>query len=643
MNYEEYKQNVDKLNLWSTAYYVNDNPIATDNEYDKLNREVIAYELEHPKDKLSYSPTNRVGGEVLDKFNKAKHLTKMWSLEDIFNLEELTIWFNRIKEVYPNASFYCQPKYDGLSLNLIYNNGMLEQAITRGTGEVGEDVTINAKTIKNIPLTISYKDKIEIRGEVVIRKKDFNKLNEERAKLGEPLFANPRNAAAGSLRQLDSKISASRNLSFQVWGFGLSELKNDFFINMESIYRLGFERPCYSILTKNVESIEKAYQRFIDKRESIEEELDGMVVKVDEISLHNDLGYTNKFPKWACAYKFPALEKVTIVRDILTQVGKTGVITPVAVIDPTELNGAMVERVTLHNFDNIKTKDIRINDQVVVIRSGDVIPKIIQVFTDRRKGDEVVIVPPIYCPCCNSVLVQENVYLRCDNDMCYDKVVAYITDFAAKDNLNIIGLSEGIVKQLVKEDLVFKPTDLYKLTYDDLIILDGFKDKKVLNLLEAIKNSKHPTMDRFIHSLNIAGIGSGVSKLIANLLSKPSDLLELSYETIVNIDGVGKIMADNITKYILDEEEYIWELINLTEPKVAISIDTGKYLNKTFVITGTLSKPRSVIEDYITSEGGRVGKSVTSKTDYLISNDNTSTKHKDALKLGIKIIEEKDI
>lgn len=413
---EEYEQNIQTLIKWAHAYYVEDNPIASDEEYDKLARICLAYEQTYPEFSHANSPNKRVGGVILEGFEKASHLSRMWSQEDVFNTQELIDWINRAKKVNEKLEFYCEPKFDGASLNLIYENGLLKQAITRGDGSIGEDVTNNVKTIHSIPLEIKEKSLIEIRGEVVIKKADFNKINEQRAKNNEPLFANPRNAAAGSLRQLDPNITAKRKLFFNVWGVGQNSLgfKNNSEM-MNYIYSLGFVKPPLQKVCKNVEEIEELYHKIIASRNSIEMMLDGMVIKIDDLETQEELGYTVKFPRFSCAYKFPAVEKTTKVKDIILQVGRTGVITPVALVEPTLIDGSTVERASLHNFDEIARLDLRINDEVIIIKSGDIIPKITKVFFDRRDGSQKEVLRPTTCPKCESELLDEGTLIKCQN------------------------------------------------------------------------------------------------------------------------------------------------------------------------------------------------------------------------------------
>ncbi|HHH19271.1 MAG TPA: NAD-dependent DNA ligase LigA, partial [Campylobacterales bacterium] len=376
-----YQEKVTLLKKWAHAYYVDDNPIATDEEYDKLYHEVLDYETAHPEEVADDSPTKRVGGIVREEFTKAQHIKRMWSMEDVFNNEEVQEWLDRVVKNVGEVAYFCEPKFDGASMNLLYENGKLVRAITRGDGVIGEEVTDNVRTIRSVPLSIDYQGLIEIRGEVVIRKDDFEVINQERLANEEAPFANPRNAAAGSLRQLDSSITAKRRLVFYPWGLGENRLEQvNLSEKMNFIYRLGFLEPPYRQACQSIEEIEAFYHFIISKRDAIPMMMDGLVVKVDEVAKQEQLGYTVKVPKWMCAYKFPAIEKVTRVNAITLQVGRTGVITPVAEVEPVDVEGAVITRATLHNFDEIERKGVMVGDAVILIRSGDVIPKITKVL-----------------------------------------------------------------------------------------------------------------------------------------------------------------------------------------------------------------------------------------------------------------------
>ena len=469
MTQADYKNFVEQLKKYSYHYYVLDDPITTDEEYDILYHAIVAYESAHPQEIIVDSPTQRVGDVPQDKFDKAQHLSRMWSLEDLFNRDELETWVNRITKVYGDVRFYCEPKFDGASLNLIYDNGALVQAITRGDGVEGEEVTQNAKTIQSIPLAVDYKERIEIRGEVVIFKEDFEKINEERLRNGESLFANPRNAAAGSLRQLDTRITASRRLVFMPYGIGANTLDmKNLSDRMQWVYSLGFRNPHMTHLCESTDQIEDFYHEMRLERDNFAMLLDGMVIKVDAIAVQDELGYTVKNPRWAAAYKFPAIEKLTRLREVILQVGRSGVVTPVAIVEPVSIEGVVVERSTLHNFDEIERKDIRLGDKVIILRSGDVIPKIIKVIVSERDGSEKVISRPFHCPVCNSELLDEGALIKCQNLDCEARVVNSIVYFASKQCLNIDGLGDKIVQALHDSGMVRELIDLFTLKMEQL-------------------------------------------------------------------------------------------------------------------------------------------------------------------------------
>ncbi|RLA77937.1 MAG: DNA ligase (NAD(+)) LigA [Epsilonproteobacteria bacterium] len=638
MTIKQYNKQIKILINWSKAYYVDDNPIATDEEYDKLNREIIIFEKENPTLHHPNTPTQRVGGIVLDGFKKAKHLSRMWSQEDIFNTTELEDWIKRAGKItdLKDMSFICEPKFDGASLNIIYENGLLKQAISRGDGSVGEDITVNAKTIQSIPLSIPYDGLIEIRGEVVIKKDDFDNINKQRIKENEPPFANPRNAAAGSLRQLDSSITAKRKLFFNVWGVGKNSL--DFTTSsevMNFIYSLGFGKPPIQILCKSVEDIEKVYHKIIEERDSISMGLDGMVIKIDSLESQTDLGYTVKFPKWSCAYKFPAVEKVTIVKDIILQVGRTGAITPVAIVEPTLIDGSTVSRATLHNFDEIKRLDLKLNDKVIIIKSGDIIPKITKVLVERRDGDEIDINRPILCPTCDAELFDEGILIKCQNMDCPSRVVSSIIYFASKNCMNIDGLGIKIVELLVEKKKIYDVLDLYSLKYEDLDGLESFKDKKINNLLNAIENTKNSELSRVINALGIEHIGEVASKQIC--LEYGLDILNVTFEQLERLDGIGEQMANSLLEFIRVNRSLIEKLFEIINPTVEIKIEVAEnpFKNKTIVLTGTMSVSRGIIKKELESLGAKVSGSVSKKTDYLIYGEDAGSKYDKAVSLEV--------
>jgi DNA ligase (NAD+) len=645
MNNTEYKNAVKKLNLYAYHYYVLDDAITTDELYDRLYHEVLEYEKQYPKDVLDDSPTQRIGDKISEKFYKAKHLSKMWSLEDIFDSSGLNEWLKKSYKLDENISFYCEPKYDGASLNLIYEDGKLIQAITRGDGNEGEDITTNVKTIRSVALSIEYLQRIEIRGEVVIFKDEFERINQERLKNNEPLFANPRNAAAGSLRQLDSSITASRNLVFLPYGIGQNSLDMKLLSDkMNYIYKLGFIKPPQSALCKGYEDIQEIYEVMKQERDSYPMMLDGMVIKVNEISSQINMGYTVKNPRWAVAYKFPAVEKITTIKDIKLQVGRSGAVTPVAVVEPTDIEGVIVERATLHNFDEIQRKDIRLGDRVIILRSGDVIPKIVKVLTDERDGSEVEYIKPTNCPVCQSELLQEDVLVKCQNLSCEARVVNSIIYFASKPCLNIDGLGKKIVEILFSSALIKNVVDLFDLTLEKLLTLDGFKEKKSQNLLDALQNAKGKEYWRFINSLGIEHIGEVASKTISQEFG--FSFIDATKEQIVECDGIGEEMAESILEFVRVNRETILELQEILqplEPAKKADVKENAFKDKTVVLTGTMSQSRTAIKEMLEDLGAKVSSSVSKKTDFLIYGEDAGSKYEKAQKLGVKCLDEDEM
>ena len=645
MNNIDYLNAIEKLNLYAKHYYVLDDPITTDEVYDKLYHEVVAYEEENPQDLDNSSPTQRVGDVISEGFTKEPHLSRMWSLEDIFDSEGLEKWLTKTYKLDSNITFYCEPKYDGASLNLVYEDGKLIKGITRGDGTVGELITQNVKTIKSIPLEIDCLERIEIRGEVVIFKDEFEKINELRLKRGEALFANPRNAAAGSLRQLDSSITAARNLVFLPYGVGVDDLPHKkLHKKMEFIYDLGFRKPPERAVCKDFDEIESIYKQMVHDRDSYSMMLDGMVIKVDEIASQIDMGYTVKVPRFSVAYKFPAVEKITTVKEIILQVGRTGAVTPVAIVEPTDIDGVVVERATLHNFDEIERKDIRLGDKVIILRSGDVIPKIIKVLTHERDGSEVVFPKPTLCPICESELLQEEVLLKCQNLECEARVVNAIMYFASKPCLNIDGLGVKIVEALFKSGLVKSVVDLFDLDLEKLLTLDGFKEKKAQNLLNSLENAKGCDYWRFINSLGIEHIGEVASKTLAEAFG--FEFVNATKEQIIECDGIGEEMAESVLEFVRVNRETIEKLQTILKPKEPIKrqeAEANPFKGKTVVLTGTMSQSRGAIKEMLENLGAKVSGSVSKKTDFLIYGEDAGSKYDKAEKLGVKTVTESEM
>lgn len=641
MNYTQYLQAIKTLNLWAKHYYILDDPIASDEEYDMLYHQIKEFEAKNPNQIAKDSPTQRVGDNILESFSKSEHIERMWSLEDIFDTQELREWINRVSKG-EDLLFTIDPKFDGASLNLLYENGKLQKATTRGDGFIGENVTQNAKTIQSIPLSIPYTDRIEIRGECVIAKNDFERLNQERLENGESLFANPRNAAAGSLRQLDSKITAKRKLQFIPWGVGFCTIEeNSFFELMQKIRSFGFLTSPFSKLCKNLQEIEESYQNLISKRDSYPIMLDGMVIRIDSIALQKNLGFTIKAPRFACAYKFPAIEKKAKILDITLQVGRTGVVTPVAILEPVMIEGAKVARATLHNFDEIRKKDILINDSVILIRSGDVIPKIIKSLPSLRDGTQKKCEIPTHCPICGSELLIEEKLIKCQNLSCKARLKNSLIHFISKKALNIDGLGKRIIDLLFERGKITKIEDIFSLQYEDLEGLEGFKDKKIHNILNAIKESKGIDLWRFINALGIEHIGEGASKKLANTFGL--EFYQKDFEDFITLDGFGEEMANSLVEFCHINQERIKNLLNILTPKTTQTPQSTTNLSgKTFVITGTLSQKRESYQEILESLGAKVSSSVSKKTDFLLCGEEAGSKLAKAQELGVKILDEKD-
>ena len=644
MTNEQYQEKINILKKWAYAYYVEDNPIATDEEYDKLYHDVLDYETANPTQVAEDSPTKRVGGVVRDEFSKAKHIKRMWSMEDVFDRNEVVEWLERVEKNVGECEYFCEPKFDGASMNLLYENGKLVRAITRGDGVVGEEVTDNVRTIRSVPLSIDYDGQIEIRGEVVIRKDDFEKINEERLDEGESLFANPRNAAAGSLRQLDSSITAKRRLVFYPWGLGENTLSHrKLSQKMDYIYTLGFLEPPFAQDCQGIDEIEAFYRMLIEKRDEIPMMMDGMVLKVDEVSKQEDLGYTVKVPKWMCAYKFPAVEKVTKVNAITLQVGRTGVVTPVAEIEPVNIEGAMVSRATLHNFDEIERKDIHIGDSVIIIRSGDVIPKIIKVLEDRREGTETVVNRPTECPTCSSELLDEGTLIKCQNLHCSDRVINSIIHFARKGCMNIDGLGSKIVELLVKEEIIKDILDLYFIKYEDLEGMEGFKEKRINNLINAVHATKGVPLYRLINAMGIEHIGEVASKSLA--LEFGLSVVDVTFEEVVALDGIGEEMANSLLEFMRVNHDFVLQLFETIEPTVEEKkeAEENPFKGKTVVLTGSMSVSRGIIKEMLEELGAKVSGSVSKKTDYVVYGEDAGSKLTKAESLGVTTLTEEEM
>ena len=640
MNYDEYRSAVDTLNAWARAYYTDDRPIASDEEYDELYSQAEKFEEQNPALALPYSPTRRIGGAISEGFSKLAHGAQMWSMEDIFDDADLLAWLARGEK--SGAQFYVEPKFDGASLNLTYEGGVLISAATRGDGLIGEDVTQNARAIKSVPLQIPYAGRIEIRGETLIAKSDFDALNDERAANGESLFSNPRNAAAGSLRQLDSAIVAKRKLKFIPWGVGEHSL--GFALHsqiMEFVRSLGFLRDEFCRICSGANEIRSAYEALHSMRASKDLMLDGMVIRVNELSKCAQMGYTVKFPRFMVAYKFPAVEKVTRLREINLQVGRTGAVTPVAVVDSVNIDGANVSNATLHNFDEIARLGLMKNDFVGIIRSGDVIPKITSVYKQRRDGTQSEISRPDRCPVCGEKLLDEGALIKCQNLDCKARVIGSLIYFCSKKCMNIEGLSDATITQLFESGKISKIGDIYALGAQDLAGLEGFADKKISNLLGAINASKNAPLERFIASLGIEHIGEVAARKIAAAFGQ--DWLDASEDEILRLEGFGEAMARSLVEFCKINREKILNLSEIINPRPP-QTQTAKsaFTGRSVVITGTLSRPRDEFKARLLAMGAKVQGSVSAKTDFVLAGAEAGSKLQKARSLGVRVIDESE-
>ena len=651
------KQRIDELikiiNKASEEYYTNNNPTITDQEYDDYYHELEKLEQQYPELIREDSPTKRVGGKIIDEFKKVSHEIPMMSLGDIFSEDEIFEFDQRIKKTIPNPTYVCELKIDGLSVSLLYENGKLIRGATRGNGIVGEDITHNVETIKSIPLVINDKRKIEVRGEIYMPKKSFNKLNQERQEKGESLFANPRNAAAGSVRQLDSKIAAKRNLSTFIYHLPSSD---DFNIkyhheSLSFMKELGFIVNENIKIADNVNEVINYVKEWTEKRESLPYEIDGIVIKVDEIEDQKKLGYTSRTPKWAIAYKFPAVEVLTKIKNIEFCVGRTGKITPRADLDPVHLAGSIIKSVTLHNEDYIKEKDIMINDTIVLHKAGDVIPEVVKVLKERRTGIEIPFKMIKNCPICNSKLEKKETEANyfCPNPNCDARNIEGLIHFSSRETMNIEGFGESIVEDFYNEGYLKTICDYYTLYNhkEDLKELEGFGEKSINNLLQNIEKSKENSLEKLLFALGIRYIGKKTAKILAINYRNIDKLMSAEYEDLVKIQDIGEVIADSVYKFFKEEKNIktINELkllgVNM-EYKGNESIDDN-FNNKTFVLTGTLSKlTRDEASIEIENRGGKVTSSVTKKTDYVIVGENPGSKYQKAKDLNINILNEEE-
>ncbi|MBQ9024227.1 MAG: NAD-dependent DNA ligase LigA [Bacilli bacterium] len=654
---DKIKQRIDelinKINKASYEYYALDEPTITDQEYDDYYMELLSLEEKYPELKRKDSPTNRVGGVVLEKFEKVTHNTPMLSFDDIFNEEELELFDERIRKVVNNPTYTLEPKMDGLSGSLIYKNGILVRGATRGDGITGEDITENIKTIKSIPLKLTKDIDIEVRGEIYMSKLSFEKANVERRKKGENEFANPRNAAAGSVRQLDSSIASKRNLDYMAYfipnpeDYGLKTQSDSLKFLKELGFKTNYKLNGYAHNTKDIE-------KYINNLSTIRKELpfaiDGVVLKVDSLDDEKKLGFTARVPRWGIAYKFPAEEVLTTLKEIKYTVGRTGKITPNAIFSPVHVDGSLVSKATLHNFDYIKEKDIRVGDIISVRKAGDVIPEVVEVKLDRRQDDSKETIMITNCPICNSNLVKKDANHFCTNDKCDSRKIEGLIHFVSRKAMNIDGFGERIVEDFYNMNYIKSIDDFYTLYKykDELKTLEGFGEKSIDNLIGSIENSKNNSLERLIFALGIRYVGDKTAKILSMNYKTIDNIINADYDSLKEIDDIGEKIASSIVDYFNDENN-----INLINKLKELGLNMnylGKEINtsneningKTFVITGTLSLPRDEIKEKIESLGGKVTSSVTKKTDYVIVGESPGSKEAKAKELNITILNEED-
>ncbi|MCX7885608.1 MAG: NAD-dependent DNA ligase LigA [Caloramator sp.] len=652
---EDIKKQIERLRreleYHNYRYYVLDDPEISDTDYDKMLKELEKLEKQHPEFYDENSPTQRVGGVPLKEFNQVRHNTPMLSLQDVFNYEELKDFDRRVRSELSNIEYVVELKIDGLSVCLSYDEGKLKRAATRGDGTVGENVTLNVRTIKSVPLKIDYTHPLEVRGEVYMPRDAFEKLNIEREELEQPLFANPRNAAAGSLRQLDPNITAKRKLDIFIFNLQRIEGKElkTHYEALEFLNSLGFKVSPKRILCRDIEEVIEKIEELSQIRGELTFDIDGIVVKVNNLKDREKLGQTAKTPRWAVAYKFPAEKKKTKVKDIILQVGRTGAITPTALLEPVRIAGSTVSRATLHNEDYIRQKDIRIGDSVIIQKAGEIIPEVVEVVFEDRNGDEKVFKMPTKCPECGGDVVREEgeAALRCTNISCPAQLKRSIIHFASRDAMNIEGLGPQIISLLMDNNLIHDAADIYYLKFDDLVKLDRMGKKSAQNLLSSIEKTKANDIDKFIFGLGIRYVGSKGAKNLARTFKSIDNLMNASYEELIEVEEIGDKMAKSILSFFGEEhnknliEKFRQSGINFTFNEV--NNNNKIFENLTFVLTGSLSKySRKEAESIIESLGGKVSSSVSKKTSYVLAGEDAGSKLKKAQELNIKIISEED-
>lgn len=647
---------IKQINQYGHEYYVLDKPSVPDAVYDEKFQELLQLESDFPTLVKEESPTKRVGAEPLASFRKVEHEISMLSLGNAFNEEEIRAFHRRVTEgLQSSVTYMCELKIDGLAVSLMYENGRYVRGATRGDGTVGEDITGNLRTIKSVPLTVSETATFEVRGEAFMPHASFLRLNEAREEAGENLFANPRNAAAGSLRQLDPSIASHRNLDIFLYGYGLWEMEeiNSHSGRLDYMTELGFKINQKRRLCSTIEEVIDYVHYWSEHRNDLAYEIDGIVIKVDNISQQEELGYTARTPRWSTAYKFPAMESVTTITDIELSVGRTGVVTPTAVLDPVFIDGSTVSRATLHNQDQIKALDVRLGDTIILKKAGDIIPKVVRVLQEERTGEEEPYTMPEECPACRTQLVhlEEEVALRCMNPNCPAQIKESLIHFVSRDAMNIDGLGEKVIEQLFEAALVTSIDDIYRLTRDDLLPLERMGEKSVHNLLTAIEESKSNSLEKLLFGLGIRFIGAKAAQILAAEFSSIDRLKSATYEELVAVDEIGEKMADAVTQFFQEEQvnQLIADLAKLavnmtyvgrnrqTTDKTAAAL----FADKTIVLTGKLEQlTRREAKDWLESNGAKVTGSVSKNTDIVIAGKEAGTKKDQATELGILIWDE---
>lgn len=641
------KELVELLNRYAYEYYTKDAPSVSDSEYDQLYRELVELETAHPDEILPESPTHRVGGVVLKGFTKYQHQYPLYSLQDAFSREELEVFDQRVRKEFPSISYVCELKIDGLSISLTYENGVLVTGATRGDGSVGEDITENLKRVKDIPLVLPEPVNITVRGECYMPRASFDRVNQIRQENGEPEFANPRNAAAGTLRQLDTKIVAKRNLATFLYQEVSPTDQSSQEGVLEKLARLGFVVNQERVLAEEMEQIWDFIQKVAQLREDLPYDIDGIVIKVNDLAVQEELGFTVKAPKWAVAYKFPAEEKEAKILSVDWTVGRTGVVTPTANLTPVQLAGTTVSRATLHNVDYIAEKDIHQDDTVIVYKAGDIIPAVLRVVKDKRVSDQALAVPT-HCPSCQSELLhfEDEVALRCINPLCPAQIKEGLSHFASRDAMNITGLGPAVVEKLFAAQLVEDVAGIYRLSVEDLLTLEGFKEKSAEKLHEAIQASKENSAEKLLFGLGIRHVGSKVSQILLQEFHDLDQLASADPERIASIDSLGMVVAESLKRYFAQEgsKRLLQELkeagVNMDYLGEKVAADAA-LSGMTVVLTGKLERlTRSEAKAKLESLGAKVTGSVSKKTDLVVAGSDAGSKLTKAQELGIQVEDE---